>query len=131
MTHTERNGDSDRERERERGDPEEGEKSQSVRESVGVSMGHTVQVTLETLASLCNILDSTALEKSETVRRLSCQVQVTLSLLLQTSQSARMFFLQVKEHSPASVYSGHTISRIKVGSSLFRSLTRILIKFLI
>ena len=84
----------------ERVDLNNGEVGHGVSVSVGVGVARTYsRATVEVLVTLCNILDGKEVERSEIVKRLSSQAQVTLSLLLQTSQSARMFFMQIEEHS--------------------------------
>ena len=89
----------------ERGDLNNGEVGHGV--SVGVGAARTYsRATVEVLVTLCNILDGKDVERSEIVKRLSSQAQVTLSLLLQTSQSARMFFMQIEEHSSDVTHPG-------------------------
>ena len=91
----------------ERGDLNNGEVGHGVSVSVGVGAARTYsRATVEVLVTLCNILDGKDVERSEIVKRLSSQAQVTLSLLLQTSQSARMFFMQIEEHSSIVTHSG-------------------------
>ena len=92
-----------------RGDLNNGEVGHGVGVCVGVDVGaaHTYsRATVEVLVTLCNILDGKDVERSEIVKRLSSQAQVTLSLLLQTSQSARMFFMQIEEHSSDVTHPG-------------------------
>lgn len=90
-----------------RGDLNNGEVGHDVSVSVGVGVARTYsRATVEVLVTLCNILDGKDVERSEIVKRLSSQAQVTLSLLLQTSQSARMFFMQIEEHSSDVTHPG-------------------------
>ena len=93
-----------------RGDLSNGEVGHGVSVSVGVGVSTDVRTysraTVEVLVTLCNILDGKDVERSEIVKRLSSQAQVTLSLLLQTSQSARMFFMQIEEHSSGVTHPG-------------------------
>ena len=90
-----------------RGDLNNGEVGHDVSVSVGVGVARTYsRATVEVLVTLCNILDGKDVERNEIVKRLSSQAQVTLSLLLQTSQSARMFFMQIEEHSSDVTHPG-------------------------
>ena len=90
-----------------RGDLNNGEVGHDVSVSVGVGVARTYsRATVEVLVTLCNILDGKDVERNEIVKRLSSQAQVTLSLLLQTSQSARMFFMQIEEHSSGVTHPG-------------------------
>ena len=90
-----------------RGDLNNGEVGHDVSVSVGVGVARTYsRAAVEVLVTLCNILDGKDVERNEIVKRLSSQAQVTLSLLLQTSQSARMFFMQIEEHSSDVTHPG-------------------------
>ena len=99
--HKDRESKSENTSEDERGrDRQHGEELEKNSDK-GDNACHNVitNATVEAIVDLCNVLDGQYSNRDEIVRTLRSQGQVTLSLLLQVSPSARSFFMKSKECS--------------------------------